>query len=150
MRLLCGKSLLEVLTLRLVNRPLGLLTHAKRRHLRFLSKLTGLQTLLKRLLLSHVLRGLRGQRLLEILRQRFVVKAKTLCAQTKLLLCGLVGKVGQRLLLGQPLLTHGGVERNALQRGLGTQVVFTLRLQFHFGVVRLAAWSQALVDKALF
>ena len=54
LRLLCGKGLLEILALRLVDRPLGLLTHAKGRHLRFLSKLTGLQTLLERLLLRHV------------------------------------------------------------------------------------------------
>jgi hypothetical protein len=42
LRLLCGKSLLEVLCLCLVDRLLSLLTHAKGRHLRFLSKLTGL------------------------------------------------------------------------------------------------------------
>lgn len=142
-------GLCKVLLLRLVGSLRGLLTHRKLLTDAFAAKLPTLQRLTERLLLRHVLRRLRSHCLLEILRNGLVVNINALRTKAKLLHGRLVGKVGEGLLFAQALLTHRRVNADALRRCLQSQIVFFLRLQFHFGVVRLTARAQALVDKAL-
>lgn len=143
-------GLSKVLLLRLVGSLRGLLTHRKLLTDAFAAKLPTLQRLTERLLLRHVLRRLRSHCLLEILRNGLVVNINALRTKAKLLHGRLVGKVGEGLLFAQALLTHRRVNADALRRCLQSQIVFFLRLQFHFGVVRLTARAQTLVDKALF
>ena len=147
--LLRGQCTLKVLLLRLVRRLLGLLSHAERGDLRLPAKLTRLQTLLEGLLLRHVLRRLRCQRLLKVLRDGFVKQPQSLRTHAELRHGGLVGEIAERLLFSESLLAHLRVKADSLRCGLQAQVVFAFGLQLHFGVVRFTARAQALVDKAL-
>ena len=112
-----------------------------------MAKLTGLQTLLERLLLRLVLRGLCCQCGLQVLLCANVEQPCLLHACAKALQGGLVGEHSARLLLGKRLLTGSLIQTDALRCGLQQQVVFFLHLRRHGSVKRLATRSQALVNQ---
>ena len=94
LRLLCCESLLEILPDSSVSKFLCLLLGAKRGKLRLTAKLTRLQSLLERLLLRLVLRGLCCQSSLQILLTADVVELCLFHACAKTRQSGLVGEHG--------------------------------------------------------